>query len=79
MGSQGVEGGIWGIPWGYWVGLMSLLMIHKAYLYNCIQGIQIFIADRQTGQPGVVQEVLADLKRKVPKQNMQVCTDDKDK
>ena len=54
-------------------------MIHEAYLYACIQGIQIFIADRQTGQPGVVQEVLADLKRKVSKQNMQVCRDDKDK
>ena len=48
-------------------------------VFICLYTIQIFIADRQTGQPGVVQEVLADLKRKVPKQNMQVCTDDKDK
>ena len=34
-GSQGVPGGqegIQGIPWGHRVGLMSLFMIHKAYL-----------------------------------------------
>ena len=34
-GCQGVPGGqegIQGIPWGHRVGLMSLLMIHKAYM-----------------------------------------------
>ena len=31
------QGDAWGIPWGHRVGLMSLLMIHKAY-------IQIFLA-----------------------------------
>ena len=34
-GSQGVLGGregIQGIPWGHRVGLMSLFMIHKAYM-----------------------------------------------
>ena len=34
-GGQGVPGGqegIQGIPWGHRVGLMSLLMIHKAYM-----------------------------------------------
>ena len=36
-GSQGVKGGIEGIPWGHQVGLMSLLMIHEAYMpvYKC--------------------------------------------
>ena len=27
QGSQGVKGGIQGVPWGHWVCLMSLLMI----------------------------------------------------
>ena len=34
-GCQGVPGGqegIQGIPWGHRVGLMSLFMIHKAYI-----------------------------------------------
>ena len=34
-GGQGVPGGregIQGIPWGHRVGLMSLFMIHKAYM-----------------------------------------------
>ena len=31
-GSQGVKGGIKGIPWGPQVGLISLLMIHDAYV-----------------------------------------------
>ena len=56
MGPKEVKGDVWGIPRGHQVGLMSLLMIHKAYA--CIQGIKIFIADRASE---VVQEVLADL------------------
>ena len=70
-GSQGVLGGregIQGIPWGHRVGLMSLLMIHKAYMpvysdpdFSCTR-------TGRTGrdQPKVVQEVLADLKRVCP-------------
>ena len=39
-GGQGVSGGhegIQGIPWGHRVSLMSLFMIHKAYMpvYKC--------------------------------------------
>ena len=30
--SQGVKGDIEGIPWGHQVGLMSLQMIHEAYM-----------------------------------------------
>ena len=37
MGSQGVKGGIQGIPWGHRVAFMSPLMIHEAYVpvYKC--------------------------------------------
>ena len=31
-GSQGVKGEAYRVPWGYRVGLMSLLMIHRAYM-----------------------------------------------
>ena len=31
-GSQGVKGEAYRVPWGYRVGMMSLLMINKAYL-----------------------------------------------
>ena len=65
-GGQGVPGGqegIQGILWGHRVGLMSLLMIHKAYMpvysdpdFSCGR------TDERTDQPKVVQEVLADLK-----------------
>ena len=52
------------VPWGHRVGLMSLLMIHKAYMpvysdpdFSC--GTD---GTGRTDQPKVVQEVLADLK-----------------
>ena len=73
-GSQGVLGGregIQGIPWGHRVGLMSLFMIHKAYMpvysdpdFSCGRDGR----DGRTGrdQPKVVQEVLADLKMQIP-------------
>ena len=60
-GLPGGQEGIQGIPWGHRVGLMSLLMTHKAYTpvysdpdFSCGTG--------RTNQPKVVQEVLADLK-----------------
>ena len=69
IGGAGVPGGqegIQGIPWGHRVGLMSLLMIHKAYMpvysdpdFSCGTG-----RTGRTDQPKVVQEVLADLKMK---------------
>ena len=62
-GGPGGQEGIQGIPWGYRVGLMSLLMIHKVYMPVYIV-FQIFLAHGRDGrdQPKVVQEVLADLK-----------------
>ena len=58
-----------GIPWGHRVGLMSLLMIHKAYMpvysdpdFSC--GTDGTDGTGRTDQPKVVQEVLADLKMK---------------
>ena len=62
----GGQEGIQGIPWGHRVGLMSLLMIYKAYMpvysdpdFSC--GTD---GTGRTNQPKVVQEVLADLKMK---------------
>ena len=70
-GCQGVPRGqvdIQGIPWGNRVGLMSLLMIHKAYMpvysdpdFSC--GTDGTDGTGRTDQPKVVQEVLADLKK----------------
>ena len=64
-GLPGGQEGIQGIPWGHRVGLMSLLMIHKAYMpvysdpdFSCTRD-----GTDGTNQPKVVQEVLADLKR----------------
>ena len=62
-GLRGQEG-IQGIPWGQRVGLMSLLMIHKAYM-PVYKGSRFFLRDGRDGrtdQLKVVQEVLADLK-----------------
>ena len=74
-GCQGVPGGqegIQGIPWGHRVGLMSLLMIHKAYMpvysdpdFSC--GTDGTDGTGRTDQPKVVQEVLADLKIMIAK------------
>ena len=66
-GCQGVPGGqegIQGIPWGHRVGLMSLLMIHKAYtpVYSDPDFSWGTDGRDRTDQPKVVQEVLADLK-----------------
>ena len=54
------------VPWGHRVGLMSLLMIHKAYMpvysdpdFSC--GTDGTDGTGRTDQPKVVQEVLADL------------------
>ena len=54
-----------GIPWGHRVGLMSLFMIHKAYM-PVYKWSRFFLrdgTDERTDQPKVVQEVLADLKK----------------
>ena len=51
----GVKGNVWGMPWGHHVGLMSLLIIHEAYM-------PIYKGCGGAGQPEVVQEVLAELK-----------------
>ena len=65
-GCQGVPGGqegIQGIPWGHRIGLMSLLMIHKAYMPICDPDFSCTRDGRDgTDQLKVVQEVLADLK-----------------
>ena len=57
-GSEGVS--TQGIPWCHLIGLMSLLMIHRAYM-------PVYISDPdfscgRAGQPELAQEVLADLK-----------------
>ena len=44
-GSYGVKRDVWQIPWGHRVGLMTLLIIHKAICVYTIV-IQIFSADR---------------------------------
>ena len=41
------QGGHLRDPFGHRVGLVSLMMIHKAYLYACISVIQFF-SGRQT-------------------------------
>ena len=66
-GCQGVPGGqegIQGMPWGHRVGLMSLYMIHKAYMPVYKRSRVLARTDGRDGrdQPKVVQEVLADLK-----------------
>ena len=67
-GSQGVKGDVWGIPWGHRVGLMSLLIIHEAYMpIACLQGIQIFIAGKQAdgSTKGSTRGPRGDLKKQV--------------
>ena len=32
IGSLGVKGDVWGIPWSHRVDLMSVLMIHEAFM-----------------------------------------------
>ena len=65
-GCQGVPGGqegIQGMPWGHRVGLMSLYMIHKAYMP--VYKSRFLARDGRdgTGRTEVVQEALANLKR----------------
>ena len=50
------------VPWGHRVGLMSLLMIHKAYMPVYSDPDFSCGTNGRTDQPKVVQEVLADLK-----------------
>ena len=65
MGSRGPlwillgQGNVWGILWGLRVGLMSLLMIQKAY--SLYMSDPDFYCGR-AGQPEQVQEILVDLK-----------------
>ena len=68
-GILGGQGGIWGIPWGIRVGLMSLLMIHdEAYNICLVMNICLYISDpdfscgRMDGQAEVFHEALTDLK-----------------
>ena len=55
----GVKGNVWGMPWGHHVGLMSLLIIHEAYM-PIYKGSGFYCG--RVGQPEVIQEVLAKLK-----------------
>ena len=65
MGGPEGQGGHLGDPLGPWVGLMSLLMIHEAYM-PAFKVIQIFLTDKCTyGRTEVLHEVPADLKIKV--------------
>ena len=62
----GDQEGIQGIPWGHRVGLMSLFMIHKAYMHICWTD-----GTGRTDQPKVVEEGFADLKK--CKNNQPTC------
>ena len=54
------------IPWGHRVGLMSLFMIHKAYMHICWTD-----GTGRTDQPKVVEEGFTDLKK--CKNNQPTC------